>query len=181
MANFQLRFSGTGGQGLMLIGDLMAHYYGIKQDKQIVLLKSYGPEARGGACRSELIVDEDHCYPAITSPDFLLCMSKQSYELYTKDANDKTIILVDEHLVNQTDDKFSLTYKVPLTDIAKEKTGKTICANIVALGAMSKLLNIDYDLMLEVINEKLPKKILDINLLAFKQGYEYMEKNYESA
>ena len=53
MNNYQLRFSGTGGQGMMLIGDLMAHYYGMIEDKQIVLLKSYGPEARGGACRSE--------------------------------------------------------------------------------------------------------------------------------
>ena len=52
MDNFQLRFAGTGGQGMMLIGDLMAYYYGIVADKQIVLLKSYGPEARGGACHT---------------------------------------------------------------------------------------------------------------------------------
>ena len=77
MDNFQLRFAGTGGQGMMLIGDLMAYYYGIIADKQIVLLKSYGPEARGGACRSELIVDEEERslhvqidgLPAIGSPD----------------------------------------------------------------------------------------------------------------
>ena len=175
MANYQLRFSGTGGQGMMLIGDLMAHYYGLKMDKQIVLLKSYGPEARGGACRSELIVDDQECYPAITSPDFLLCMSKQSYELYTKDANDNTVVLVDEDLVSNCDDKFSSTYKIPLTSIAKEKTGKTICANVVALGAITKILNIDYETMLEVLKEKLPKKVLDINLVAFEQGYKYLE------
>ena len=175
MANYQLRFSGTGGQGMMLIGDLMAHYYGLKMDKQIVLLKSYGPEARGGACRSELIVDDQECYPAITSPDFLLCMSKQSYELYTKDANDNTVVLIDEDLVSNCDDKFSSTYKIPLTSIAKEKTGKTICANVVALGAITKILNIDYETMLEVLKEKLPKKVLDINLIAFEQGYKYLE------
>lgn len=175
MANYQLRFSGTGGQGMMLIGDLMAHYYGLKMDKQIVLLKSYGPEARGGACRSELIVDDQECYPAITSPDFLLCMSKQSYELYTKDANDNTVVLIDEDLVSNCDDKFSSTYKIPLTSIAKEKTGKTICANVVALGAITKILNIDYETMLEVLKEKLPKKVLDINLVAFEQGYKYLE------
>ena len=175
MANYQLRFSGTGGQGMMLIGDLMAHYYGLKMDKQIVLLKSYGPEARGGACRSELIVDDQECYPAITSPDFLLCMSKQSYELYTKDANENTVVLIDEDLVSNCDDKFSSTYKIPLTSIAKEKTGKTICANVVALGAITKILNIDYETMLEVLKEKLPKKVLDINLIAFEQGYKYLE------
>lgn len=175
MASFQLRFSGTGGQGMMLIGDLMAHYYGLKKDKQIVLLKSYGPEARGGACRSELIVDDHQCYPAITSPDFLLCMSKQSYDLYTKDINESTIILIDEELVSEVDDKHNSIYKIPITNIAKEKTGKTICANIVALGAITKILNLDHDVMLEVLKEKLPSKILDINLFAFEEGFKYLE------
>lgn len=171
MDNYQLRFSGTGGQGMMLIGDLMAHYYGLVEDKQIVLLKSYGPEARGGACRSELIVDEKECYPAITRPDFLLSMSQLSYNLYTEDADEKTIILIDEDHVKKTDERFPLTYKLPLTEIAKEKTGKAICANIVALGAITKILNIDYDRMLEVLKKNLPSKILDINLIAYEEGY----------
>lgn len=175
MDNYQLRFAGTGGQGMMLIGDLMAHYYGLVEDKQIVLLKSYGPEARGGACRSELIVDDQDCYPAITCPDFLLSMSQLSYDLYTEDASTDTIILVDEDLVKKLDTKFSHTYKLPLSNIAKEKTGKTICANIVALGAVCKILQIDEQKMIEVLQEKLPDKILDINLIAFKEGYKLME------
>ena len=171
MNNYQLRFSGTGGQGMMLIGDLMAHYYGMVEDKQIVLLKSYGPEARGGASRSELIVDEEECYPAITRPDFLLAMSQQAYDLYTEDADENTVILIDEDLVKKTDDRFPKTYRLPLTEIAKEKTGKAICANIVALGAMTKILNIDPDKMLDVLKEKLPERIRKINLTAYEEGY----------
>ena len=174
MDNYQLRFAGTGGQGMMLIGDLMAHYYGLVEDKQIVLLKSYGPEARGGACRSELIVDENECYPAITCPNFLLSMSQLSYDLYTEDASEDTIILLDSEFVRKTNDKFKKTYSLPLTNIAKEKTGKSICANVVALGAMSKILNINPDRMLEVLKENLPSKILDINLIAYQAGYEEM-------
>ena len=176
MDNYQLRFSGTGGQGMMLIGDLMAHYYGLVEDKKIVLLKSYGPEARGGACRSELIVDENECYPAITCPDFLLSMSQLSYNLYTKDASKETIILVDSDLVYERNNDFTNTYALPLTELAKEKTGKAICANIVALGAICKILDIDYEKMLQVLKEKLPKKILDINLVAFEEGYKNLEK-----
>lgn len=174
MDNYQLRFAGTGGQGMMLIGDLMAHYYGLVEDKQIVLLKSYGPEARGGACRSELIVDENECYPAITCPDFLLSMSQLSYDLYTEDGDEDTVILVDSELVKKTDDRFRKTYKLPLTDIAREKTGRSICANIVALGAMCRILKIDPEKMLEILKSDLPQKILDINLIAFKAGYEEM-------
>ena len=172
MNNYQLRFSGTGGQGMMLIGDLMAYYYGLVENKQIVLLKSYCPEARGGACRSELIVDEEECYPAITRPDFLLAMSQQAYDLYTEDADEKTIILVDEELVKKTDERFPNTYRLPLTQIAKDKTGKAICANIVALGAMTRILNIDHDKMPEVLKEKLPERILKINLTAYEEGYD---------
>ncbi|MBQ5554969.1 MAG: 2-oxoacid:acceptor oxidoreductase family protein [Erysipelotrichaceae bacterium] len=172
MDNFQLRFAGTGGQGMMLIGDLMAYYYGIVADKQIVLLKSYGPEARGGACRSELIVDEEECYPAVTCPDLLLAMSEQSYHLYTEDIDQDTIILVDSDLVKDADQSHPHTYQVPLTAIAKETTGKTICANIVALGVMTKLLKIAPEKMLEVLKIKLPARILEINLQAFQAGYE---------
>lgn len=172
MDNFQLRFAGTGGQGMMLIGDLMAYYYGIIADKQIVLLKSYGPEARGGACRSELIVDEEECYPAVTCPDLLLAMSEQSYHLYTEDIDQDTIILVDSDLVKDADLNHPHTYQVPLTAIAKETTGKTICANIVALGVMTKLLKIAPEEMLEVLKIKLPARILEINLQAFQAGYE---------
>lgn len=172
MDNFQLRFAGTGGQGMMLIGDLMAYYYGIIADKQIVLLKSYGPEARGGACRSELIVDEEECYPAVTCPDLLLAMSEQSYHLYTEDIDQDTIILVDSDLVKDADLNHPHTYQVPLTAIAKETTGKTICANIVALGVMTKLLKIAPEEMPEVLKTKLPARILEINLQAFQAGYE---------
>ena len=176
MDNYQMRFSGTGGQGMMLIGDVMAHYWGLVADKQILLLKSYGPEARGGACRSELIVDEKECYPAVTRPDFLLCMSQQSYDTYTADADADTIIVADEEFVTTDDEKFPHTYRLPLTEIAKEKTGKAICANIVALGAITRLLNIDHDEMLKVLKKKLSAKILAINLIAYEEGYQACNK-----
>lgn len=174
MSKIQMRFAGTGGQGMMLIGDLMAFALGMKENKEIVLLKSYGPEARGGACRSELIADEEKIsYPAITIPTFLLAMSQQSYDSYTEDANEQTIILVDSELVTNTSDKFSNTYKAPLTKLAKEKCGKAICANIVALGALCKITNlVSKEKMLEVLEEKLNPKILELNLKAFEIGWE---------
>jgi Pyruvate/2-oxoacid:ferredoxin oxidoreductase gamma subunit len=55
--HYEMRFGGSGGQGMMLMGDVMAQAAGISEGREVVLLKSYGPEARGGACRSELIID----------------------------------------------------------------------------------------------------------------------------
>ena len=174
MSKIQMRFAGTGGQGMMLIGDLMAYALGMKEDKEIVLLKSYGPEARGGACRSELIADDEKIsYPAITTPTFLLSMSQQSYDSYTEDADEKTVILVDSELVSNLDQKYSFTYRIPLTYLAKEKCGKAICANIVALGAICKITRlVSKDKMIEVLKEKLNPKILELNLQAFEVGWE---------
>lgn len=177
MSKIQMRFAGTGGQGMMLIGDLMAYALGMKEDKEIVLLKSYGPEARGGACRSELIADEEKIsYPAITTLTFLLSMSQLSYDSYTDDADDKTVILVDSELVSKTNEKFSYTYKIPLTKLASEKCGKPICANIVALGALCKITRlVSKEKMIEVLKEKLNPKILELNLTAFEVGWEAID------
>ena len=177
MSKVQMRFAGTGGQGMMLIGDLMAYALGMKEDKEIVLLKSYGPEARGGACRSELIADDNKInYPAITCPTFLLTMSQMSYDSYTEDADENTVILVDSELVKNTDSKYKNTYCVPLTRIAIDKCGKNICANIVALGAICKITKLtSKEKMIEVLKEKLNPKILDLNLKAFKEGWEAVD------
>ncbi|MBQ1691881.1 MAG: 2-oxoacid:acceptor oxidoreductase family protein, partial [Erysipelotrichaceae bacterium] len=94
------------------------------------------------------------------------------YHLYTEDIDQDTIILVDSDLVKDADLNHPHTYQVPLTAIAKETTGKTICANIVALGVMTKLLKIAPEKMLEVLKIKLPARILEINLQAFQAGYE---------
>lgn len=177
MSKVQMRFAGTGGQGMMLIGDLMAYALGMKENKEIVLLKSYGPEARGGACRSELIADEEKInYPAITVPTFLLSMSQQSYDSYTVDADEETVILIDSELVANTNDKFVNTYRVPLTKLAKEECGKAICANVVALGALCKITNLtSKENMIEVLKEKLNPKILELNLKAFEVGWKAVD------
>ena len=70
--HYEMRFAGSGGQGMMLMGDIMAEAAGGLDDKEIVLTRSYGPEARGGACRSELIIDTRPIdYPTVRHPDFV--------------------------------------------------------------------------------------------------------------
>ena len=178
MGMYQLRFSGTGGQGMMLIGDLMAYCLGMKEEKEIVLLKSYGPEARGGACRSELIVSDDKiAYPVITCPTLMLAMSQLAYDSYLKDTDENTIIIIDSDLVENVNEENENVYKLPLTNIAKESTGKAICANIVALGAICKISGYtSKEKMLETLEERMPAKIKDINMLAFAAGYKAVEE-----
>lgn len=101
MLHYEYRFSGSGGQGLMLLGDIMAQAAGCLEGKQILLTKSYGPEARGGACRSEMILsDEPINYPAVTSPDLMLAMSQKACDSYRGDLHEGRILLLDEELVH---------------------------------------------------------------------------------
>ncbi len=99
--HYEMRFGGSGGQGMMLMGDVLAQSAGISEGREVVLLKSYGPEARGGACRSELIIDSGSInYPALTKPDFVLAMSQLACDSYTDDMDKENgALLVDEELV----------------------------------------------------------------------------------
>lgn len=175
---YEMRFGGTGGQGMMLLGDILALAAGIKCDKEIVLTKSYGPEARGSACRSELITDDvTISYPVVSRPDFLLAMSQLACTKYAADLAPDGELLIDEDLVTEIPANARKVYRLPITRIAREATGKDICANMVALGAIAVLSRCaDVDAVYEAMVERLPAKILEINKTAFMAGVEAAKK-----
>ncbi len=175
MANqhYEMRFGGSGGQGMMLLGDVMAQAAGIKEGKEIVLLKSYGPEARGGACRSELIIGTETIdYPVLTHPDFVLAMSQLACDQYTKDMDQEDgVLLVDKTLVKKVPDTVKHVYAIPLTELAETTTGKIITANVVALGAISVLSKgAAPESVLQAALERFPAKVHEMNKKAFAAG-----------
>ena len=171
--HYEMRFGGSGGQGMMLMGDVMAQAAGIQEGKEVVLLKSYGPEARGGACRSELITDTEAVnYPALTRPDFVLAMSQLACDSYTGDMDKENgVLLTDEELVHKVPEDVKHVYSIPLTRIAKEKTGKVITANVVALGAISVLSRgAGTEAVKTAVLGRFPEKLHAINIKAFEAG-----------
>ena len=139
-SHYEIRFSGSGGQGIMAIGDIFARAAGIYEGKEIVLTKSYGPESRGSACRSELIVDDGPInYPTVTHPDFVLAMTQLSCDKYHGDLKKDGILLIDSTLVTAPPASIKRLYSIPMTQLAIEVTGKAITANIAALGAVAVL------------------------------------------
>lgn len=174
-AHYEMRFCGTGGQGMMLMGDVLAQAAGIHEENEVVLLKSYGPEARGGACRSELIIDKKRInYPALSKPDFVLAMSQLACLSYTNDMDKENgVLLVDTDLVSQVPEDIKNVYKLPLSQIAKDETGKVITANVVALGAISVLAKgVGEEATLTAILDRFPEKLHAVNKKAFKAGAE---------
>jgi 2-oxoglutarate ferredoxin oxidoreductase subunit gamma len=170
--HFEIRFGGSGGQGMMLMGDILAEASGLVENKEILLTKSYGPESRGGACRSELIIDDSPInYPVVTKPDFVLALTQLACDKYHVDMSPDGILLTDPMFVKNPPKSVKNHYALPMTQIAKDVTGKEITANIVAMGAIIVLSDCaTIEAVRQTIVDHFPKNLVDINVKAFDAG-----------
>jgi len=167
----ELRLTGSGGQGLILAGIILAESV-IENGFNAVQSQSYGPEARGGASKSEVIIsDKDINYPKVNNPDLLLCLTQKSFDKYAKNIKKKSILLVDS-CVNIGDNIYTdFCYKIPIINTAKEKIGKQMVSNIVALGAIKELIkDIKDESLKQAILARVPQGSENINIKAFNEG-----------
>ena len=169
---YEIRLSGAGGQGLILIGKILAEAAAIYDNKNATQSQSYGPEARGGASRSEVIIsDEDIDFPKAINIDMLLAMTQEAVDKYVKDVKKGGIVIVDNHFVHEVPDGDYKVYSFGITEIAEQKIGRKIVANIVALGAMEKLSSIvSEDAIINAIRARVPKGTEEMNIKAFREG-----------
>lgn len=170
--HYEIRLSGAGGQGLILIGKILAEAAAIYDEKNATQSQSYGPEARGGASRSEVIIsDSDIDYPKATNIDLLLAMTQEAADKYADEVKDDGVIIVDSGFVtNIPKGKFKV-YKFPITQIAEDKIGKKLVANIIALGIIEKLSKvISEQALINAIRSRVPKGTEEINIKAFNAG-----------
>lgn len=172
----EIRLGGTGGQGLITSGILLAQG-AIKVGKNATQSQSYGPEARGGASKAEVIISEEEIYyPKVAEADLLLAMSPEAYLKYKDDIKAGGILIMDSSLIEEEPDFKGQVYKVPLTEIAREKLGKTLVANIVALGALAKITGlVPLEVLEEVVADRFPKA-KELNSKALAAGFEAVEK-----
>jgi 2-oxoglutarate ferredoxin oxidoreductase subunit gamma len=171
---YELRFSGAGGQGLILAGVIMAEAASIYDGKQAVQSQSYGPEARGGASKSEVIIsDEPIDYPKATRVDALLALTQEACDKYVHDLKEGGVLLLDADLVKRRPEgNFNVT-SFPIINTAKNEVGREIVANIVALGAMVALTGIVSKSGAEkAVLARVPEAFVDLNRKAFQMGYE---------
>ncbi len=167
----EFRLSGSGGQGLLLAGIVLAEA-AIIEDKNAVQTQSYGPEARGGASKAEVVIsDTDIDYPKATDPDYLLALTPESYRTYGKDMG-KGLIIVDSSV--QLDESIKArTVSVPILKTATEDLGKKVVANIVALGVLGGISGIvSLPTMELAVKNRVPKGTEELNLAALRRGFE---------
>ncbi|MGA8571574.1 MAG: 2-oxoacid:acceptor oxidoreductase family protein [Desulfobaccales bacterium] len=134
---FEIRLAGSGGQGLVLAGVILAEAAGIYDGKFVCQTQSYGPEARGGASKAEVVIsDAEIDYPKAIQPDVLLALNQKSLDVFLGDLKEGGVLLVDADLVREVPESGALA--IPFTRMARE-AGRELMANIVALGALAAI------------------------------------------
>jgi 2-oxoglutarate ferredoxin oxidoreductase subunit gamma len=168
----EVRFSGFGGQGIILSAVILGRAAVMYDSKHAVQTQVYGPEARGGASMSQVIIDDEPIlFPKVTNPDIFVIMSQEGFEKYGADAPEDAVMLVDSTLVH-TRPKCRCI-EVPATREAKQTLGRDIVANIVMLGALVASTHIVSEAALEkAILDSVPKGTEALNQKAMKLGLE---------
>jgi len=173
---YEIRLAGEGGQGMILAGVILAEAAAVYDDLNAVQTQSYGPEARGGASRSEVIIAHGEIdYPKVMDADLLVCMSQEACEKFYSHVKEEALILVDSTNVSRVPSHWAIP--VPMTQIAQEATGRTITASIVALGVACGLTDIVTRSALEkAIRERVPAGSEEMNLRALAAGFAEAER-----
>jgi len=171
----EIRFAGYGGQGIIRSGIIVGKAASIYDNKFSTMSQSFGPEARGGACSSQLVVsNEKVTYPYVTRSDVLVAMSQEGYEKFIPELKEDGIFIFDKDLVKkkESDGKIKI-YPIPATRFAEE-LGRKIVGNVVMLGFFTAITKIvSYEAMKKAIPDSVPEKAIDLNLKAFDKGYNY--------
>jgi len=175
----EVRIAGFGGQGVILAGIIVGKAASIFDGINAVQTQSYGPEARGGASKTEVVIsDEEIQYPKVMSPDILVAMSHEALITYIHDLKDEGILIIDSDRIDESDVEDFLkehnikVYHARVTKTAEKDIGLGIVANIVMIGAIAKLTKvISYDAAKEAVLASVPPGTEKKNLQAFEAGY----------
>lgn len=169
-SRYEIRLSGSGGQGLILMGIILAEAVGIYDGRYVAQTQSYGPEARGGSSKAEVVVsDQEIDYPKAMKLDLLLAMNQKSCDEFYSDLKPDGLLIVDSTFVTQI--PTPKAFQVPFTRIAREKFKREVVANIVALGALSQFTPIVSSKAIEsAVLARVPRGTEKLNRDALKAG-----------
>ncbi len=171
---YEVRLSGEGGQGLVLAGKILAEAAAIYDERNATQSQSYGPEARGGASKSEVIISDGEIdYPKAEKLDLQLALTQEALDKYWKDLRSGGWLVIDSEAVTRVPDGDFRVVRVPFVRLAREKLGKPVVANIIALGVIVRLAKVVSEEAAEqAILARVPRGTEELNRKAFHLGLE---------
>jgi 2-oxoglutarate ferredoxin oxidoreductase subunit gamma len=173
---YEIRLAGEGGQGMILAGVILAEAAAVHDGLNAVQTQSYGPEARGGASRSEVIIARGEVdYPKVMDADFLLCMSQEACDKFYTRVKEDGWILVDSSNVTRVPSHRAVS--LPISDLAEEVTGRRITASMVGLGLVGGLSGVvSREALEKAVSDRVPAGTEEINLKALDAGFAEAER-----
>lgn len=173
---YEIRFAGSGGQGIIMAALVLAEAAGVYDGKYVCQTQSYGPEARGGNSKAEVVISKKVIdYPGATKLDLLLAMNQAACDTYFLDLKPKGLLVVDATLVDQV--PTSRVVAISFTQIARKEVGKEFVANIVGLGAVGYLAQVVSLKSLEAaLIARVPKGTEEMNRKALHAGIKAARK-----
>ncbi|MHC4547630.1 MAG: 2-oxoacid:acceptor oxidoreductase family protein [Planctomycetota bacterium] len=166
----EVLLAGFGGQGIVLAGYILGRAVALHEGRHAVLMQSYGPEARGGACSASVVLaDEPVDYPYVRTPDVIVLMSREAAARYGHRAGAETTVLYDRDLVPWAAGLVE-AHHIAATRIA-EQTGSRMAANVVMLGFLAGRTDlVDPEALRKAVLESVPARFKELNEKAFDAG-----------
>lgn len=168
----EICISGFGGQGVGIAGYILGKAFSLYQGLEAVMTQAYGPEARGGASSSNIVVaDRPIDYPFVLAADILVAFSQEAYTRFRPEAKQEAIVLIDSGLITPFEEDRTLS--IPATELA-ENLGRRIVTNMVMLGFFAAQIDfVEPGALKEAIESSVRPKTVPLNLQAFQSGFEY--------
>ena len=168
---YEMRFSGSGGQGVILASVIVAEA-AVAAGLEAAQSQSYGPEARGGLCKAEAIVSGERIwFPKVASPNFLLSLTQGSLDKFSKELAPGAVVMADESLTVPEGLDPERVIRVPILQSARETVGNIMTANIVAVGAINAALGLfEQEPLKEGVRRHIPAGTEELNWKALEVG-----------
>ena len=179
MERCRMVFSGSGGQGVITAAILIAEAAVLYENLIAVQSQTYGPAARGGATRSDVIISDSNInYPKVLQPNVLVCLTQEAYNLFYPIIRPGGLLITDTRFVTTEKKVDAQQREFPMYRTVMEKIGKPIVFNICMLGAVISLTDlVKSESIIKVLENRIPSSFLEMNRKALNLGMELAEES----
>lgn len=176
---FEATLSGSGGQGIVLAGKILAEAAALYDGKEAIMTQSYGPEARGGASKAQVIISRKKIgYPNTLHVDLLLAMTQEAINKHGKLLAPEGLLIADETFVKEIPPYFNNVFKAPFTSMAMKLFNTPLVSNIIALGSLAAITGvISRQALIRSVTSRVPDKVLVVNRVAVDSGFKIAEES----
>lgn len=178
MKRCRIIFSGSGGQGIITAARLLAETAALYEGLNAVQSQSYGPEARGGACRSDVIIsDTEILFPKVTQPNVIISLTQEAYNTYSNLIRPGGLLLLDSYYIQQEKKVDARQIELAMYEAVLTQIKNPIVYNLCVLGAFIYLIPLVQQVSLnKVLENHFSSDLLSVNKQAFQLGLQLAEK-----